>query len=113
MNIACTSCPAKYGVPDEKVRGRKVRITCKRCGAAIIVDGTQLPAADSTPDAGNPAGGGERVPQRTILGGLEGTVDSAPGARRSQPPPAADAAAPVVAKAAAIPTGVPPAGRGT
>ena len=51
MNVACSSCPAKYAVPDEKVRGRKVRITCKRCGAAIIVDGTGLAAgaADAAP----------------------------------------------------------------
>jgi predicted Zn finger-like uncharacterized protein len=42
MNVACPACPAKYAVPDEKVRGKKARITCKRCGAAIIIDGTTL-----------------------------------------------------------------------
>ena len=42
MNVACPACPAKYAVPDEKVRGKKARITCKRCGAAIIIDGTVL-----------------------------------------------------------------------
>jgi predicted Zn finger-like uncharacterized protein len=42
MNVACPACPAKYAVPDEKVRGKKARITCKRCGSAIIIDGTVL-----------------------------------------------------------------------
>jgi hypothetical protein len=42
--IACNSCPAQYSVPDAKVRGKKVRITCKHCSAAIIVDATQMPA---------------------------------------------------------------------
>ena len=40
MNVTCTGCPAKYAVPDEKVRGKKVRITCKHCGTNIVVDGT-------------------------------------------------------------------------
>ncbi len=47
MNVACGACPAKYVIPDEKVRGRKVRIPCKHCGAAIIVDGTALPGPAS------------------------------------------------------------------
>ncbi len=38
--IACTSCPAQYSVPDAKVLGKKVRVTCKHCGTGIIVDGT-------------------------------------------------------------------------
>ena len=42
MNVTCTGCPAKYAVPDEKVRGKKVRITCKHCGANIVVDGSAL-----------------------------------------------------------------------
>jgi predicted Zn finger-like uncharacterized protein len=45
MNVSCTSCSAKYAVPDEKVRGKKVKITCKHCGTGIIVDGTKLDAA--------------------------------------------------------------------
>ena len=49
MNVACPSCPAKYAVPDEKVRGKKARITCKRCGSAIIVDGTSLQASKPPP----------------------------------------------------------------
>ena len=38
--IACTSCPAQYSVPDARVRGKKVRLTCKHCAAGIIVDAT-------------------------------------------------------------------------
>lgn len=48
MNVACTACPAKYAVPDEKVRGRKVKITCKHCGTAIIVDGTKIGTEGAT-----------------------------------------------------------------
>ena len=46
MNVACGACPAKYVIPDDKVKGRKVRIPCKHCGAAIIIDGT-APASGS------------------------------------------------------------------
>ena len=58
MEVSCPSCPARYAVPDGRVQGRKVRIRCKRCGGAIIVDGTSAsaskphtPHANSTPDA--------------------------------------------------------------
>src|SRR3954463_12626586 len=56
MNVTCTGCPAKYAVPDEKVRGKKVRITCKHCGTHIVVDGTTedalpKPAAQAAPQA--------------------------------------------------------------
>ena len=47
MNVTCTGCPAKYAVPDDKVRGKKVRITCKHCGTNIVVDGTAGDASDS------------------------------------------------------------------
>ncbi|MGC4091423.1 MAG: DUF4339 domain-containing protein [Polyangiaceae bacterium] len=47
MNVACTACPAKYAVPDERVRGKRVRITCKHCGTFIVVDGTSLGASGS------------------------------------------------------------------
>jgi predicted Zn finger-like uncharacterized protein len=48
MNVTCTGCPAKYSVPDEKVRGKKVRITCKHCGTNIVVDGSALEAASQS-----------------------------------------------------------------
>src|SRR4051794_39951285 len=47
MNVTCTGCPAKYSVPDEKVRGKKVRITCKHCATNIVVDGSALGATES------------------------------------------------------------------
>lgn len=59
MNIGCTACPARYSVPDEKIVGRKVRVTCKRCGAKLVVDGTKTPpsvVSESLPPA---SGSGE------------------------------------------------------
>lgn len=53
MNVTCGSCPAKYAVPDEKVRGKKARIKCKHCGADILVDGTTLGASERP--SGSPA----------------------------------------------------------
>ena len=43
MIVACSSCPAQYSVPDAKIRGKKVRITCKHCGAGVVVDATDQP----------------------------------------------------------------------
>jgi predicted Zn finger-like uncharacterized protein len=57
--IVCPECQAQYSVADAKVRGRKVRVTCKHCKNGIIVDGFALdvpppppsprPAAPATP----------------------------------------------------------------
>ncbi len=56
MNVTCTGCPAKYAVPDEKVRGKKVRITCKHCGTNIVVDGSAIGADQSlAPKVAEPA----------------------------------------------------------
>jgi predicted Zn finger-like uncharacterized protein len=41
--VVCTACPAQYSVPNAKLRGKKVRITCRHCRTAIVVDGTHLP----------------------------------------------------------------------
>jgi predicted Zn finger-like uncharacterized protein len=37
MNISCQACHAKYAVPDEKVRGKKVRFRCRACGNMVLV----------------------------------------------------------------------------
>lgn len=43
MKVSCQSCGAQYNLPDEKVRGRKAKVRCKKCTAQIIVDGTAFP----------------------------------------------------------------------
>jgi hypothetical protein len=43
MIIACVACSTRYVVPNAKIVGRKVRTVCKRCGAALTVDGTKDP----------------------------------------------------------------------
>jgi predicted Zn finger-like uncharacterized protein len=47
--IVCSECQAQYSVPDAKVRGRKVRVTCKHCSNGIIVDGFALDAPPPPP----------------------------------------------------------------
>jgi predicted Zn finger-like uncharacterized protein len=55
MNIACTSCSARYGVADDKITGKRVRITCKRCGTVLVVDGTNSPPTVSASTSISPA----------------------------------------------------------
>lgn len=45
MKINCQSCEAKYTIADEKVRGKTVKIRCKKCGAAILVKGEDVAPA--------------------------------------------------------------------
>jgi predicted Zn finger-like uncharacterized protein len=51
MKFSCGECQAKYQIPDERVAGRKLKIRCRKCGAAIslrgdpTVEGLGIPAA--------------------------------------------------------------------
>jgi predicted Zn finger-like uncharacterized protein len=87
MNVTCTGCPAKYSVPDDKVRGKKVRITCKHCGTNIVVDGSALGASQSAlPEVDKPAA-------------APAVLATPSASAKAAPAPAA--AAPVVTKAVA------------
>jgi len=47
--VVCTSCSAKFHVPDELIRGKLVKFRCRKCGEPIHVDGRRSaqPAAPS------------------------------------------------------------------
>ena len=47
MKITCQSCQAKYTIADEKVVGKTVKIKCKKCGAAIVVNANEPASADA------------------------------------------------------------------
>ncbi|MGE3671060.1 MAG: zinc-ribbon domain-containing protein [Polyangiaceae bacterium] len=78
MNVACEKCSAKYAVPDSKVKGRKVRITCKRCGAPIVVDGRDLAAGKSA-----------EKPAAAQPGAAKPAAEQAAAAKPAEPKPAA------------------------
>ncbi len=42
MNVTCPACSVRYTIPDDKVVGHRARMTCKRCGATITIDATEL-----------------------------------------------------------------------
>lgn len=37
MRVPCENCGATYNIPDEKVKGKKFRFKCKRCGNIVRV----------------------------------------------------------------------------
>ncbi len=37
MEIICPSCGTKYRIKDEKIRGKTVKITCRKCSATVYV----------------------------------------------------------------------------
>jgi predicted Zn finger-like uncharacterized protein len=100
MNVSCTSCSAKYAIPDEKVRGKKVKITCKHCGTGIIVDGTKIAAAaDAAPAAAappnvapDPAPAAPLAAAAPTPTALAATPAGTPAAKAASPGPAAKAA---------------------
>jgi predicted Zn finger-like uncharacterized protein len=49
MKITCHSCQSKYTIADDKVVGKVVKIRCKKCAAAIVLNGT-----DGSSDAAPP-----------------------------------------------------------
>lgn len=53
MLVSCSSCTAKFNIPDAKIAGKRARMKCKKCGTVIAIDGTGIKlaasAATSTP----------------------------------------------------------------
>src|SRR5271165_2168376 len=45
MKITCQACAAKYTIADDKVSGKVVKIRCKKCGATIVVNGSDSSSA--------------------------------------------------------------------
>ena len=45
--VVCTSCSAKFHVPDDLIRGKLVKFRCRKCGSAIEVDGRKSARASS------------------------------------------------------------------
>jgi predicted Zn finger-like uncharacterized protein len=37
MKFSCDSCHARYTIADEKLRGKILRVRCKRCGSSILL----------------------------------------------------------------------------
>jgi predicted Zn finger-like uncharacterized protein len=72
MKITCPSCSAKYTIADDKVRGRTVKIKCKKCGATISVG-----------PEGEPEGATSQSPASTGSGGAEWLVNLGDGEQRS------------------------------
>lgn len=68
MEVSCSKCPARYAVPDAKVRGRKVRIQCKRCKAPIVVDGSSIAEAAPKIDPPAAAPGAPKAPAPKAAG---------------------------------------------
>lgn len=79
MKVQCGHCPAKYAVADERVRDKKVRIRCRRCNAAIVVDGKVSPPLVTSTPARPSAGPGSHAP------GLESLPPSTPPADHPRP----------------------------
>jgi predicted Zn finger-like uncharacterized protein len=57
MRIQCPSCEAFYTVAEEKIGKRRLRIRCKKCSTAIVIDGTAPRDDDATTKAFDYAGG--------------------------------------------------------
>ena len=62
MKITCPSCSARYTIADEKIRGRTVKIRCKKCNTPTIIRGTDLDGAAQAPHAGQDPSAQAAVP---------------------------------------------------
>ncbi|MFB6374290.1 MAG: GYF domain-containing protein [Bradymonadaceae bacterium] len=75
MKFFCDGCNAKYSIADEKVRGKIVKVRCKRCGEIIEVTEHQdvaTPEARASGDQQAEPGGPPNPPGRV---GRESSVE--------------------------------------
>jgi hypothetical protein len=55
VKFFCEQCKAKYQIADEKVAGRTLRMTCRRCKQEIVIHGDPAAGGQSAYGAANPA----------------------------------------------------------
>jgi hypothetical protein len=55
MKFLCSNCKAKYQIADEKVAGRTLRMTCRRCQEEIVIRGEPVPIGASFAPQAPPA----------------------------------------------------------
>jgi predicted Zn finger-like uncharacterized protein len=93
MKVICDSCGSKYQIKDEKVRGKRVKIRCKGCKNAIVVDGTTVGEGEKEVRASvaPPPDTSAKQPEPTIP---EPAATPAPQAASADVSPAASPAAP-------------------
>lgn len=77
MNFNCDNCKARYFIPDERVAGRRVTITCKRCSHKIhIRDGAVASQSGQV--------GAKQLPNKPAIAVAPPPV-ATPRARREKP----------------------------
>lgn len=96
MKFLCDNCKAKYQIPDEKVSGRTLRMTCRKCGNDILIRGAGV-APSVVPPAAAPAS----TPASVAVPGPAPVPSVAKAAVPARAPAGAPAKAP--APAAAVP----------
>src|SRR5260370_39130993 len=68
MHFMCESCKASLSIADEKVKGKRLVVRCKRCGARIqIADPALGMAAILLAREGGPAGAARAAPRAAPL----------------------------------------------
>ncbi|MEZ4219878.1 MAG: zinc-ribbon domain-containing protein [Polyangiaceae bacterium] len=72
MKITCHSCGAKYAIADDKVRGRRVKVRCKGCRTAIVVDGYTMDADQSAAEADGGMGDDDATRVHPGVSGMPG-----------------------------------------
>src|SRR5579859_3053674 len=82
MKITCQACAAKYTIADEKVLGKVVKIRCKKCGASIVINGT-----DASVEGVGAHEAGVAAPAPQLAQSLGWTVNVADGDQRTMTEP--------------------------
>src|SRR4051812_15689909 len=49
MKFVCDRCQTKYSIPDERVRGKVLKVKCKTCANVIVVREARRPSSGGLP----------------------------------------------------------------
>src|SRR5438128_11783112 len=74
MQFSCESCKTNLQIADEKVRGKRLVVRCKRCGAKITISDPTLASHRSAP----PAAAAAPAPAQVKAKATPGEVDHRP-----------------------------------
>ncbi len=85
MRIVCEKCQARYTIPDEKARGRALRVRCKKCQNVMVVRPQAVPAPEPAEDPSS--GEATLVASAADVRRLQDALKQSSALEASPPPP--------------------------
>jgi predicted Zn finger-like uncharacterized protein len=86
MKFVCDRCQTKYSIPDERVRGKVLKVKCKTCANLIVVREARRPSVAGAPSLSTGAAGAAARPRSGVHPPIDTTGENEERTQLAQAP---------------------------